>query len=105
VVRSNAPSCRSLELCGELTVRRPKFVLLTCHTPGMGRAELSAYLPTAIRPRGQPPRPAVVPRNGRRPAAAERGVCAVAWVNLAMPWRVFSAIIAEEDIHGHRPID
>jgi 23S rRNA (cytosine1962-C5)-methyltransferase len=33
-----------LELCGELTERRPKFVLLTCHTPGIGPAELSAYL-------------------------------------------------------------
>ena len=29
-----------LELCGELTERRPKFVLLTCHTPGIGPAEL-----------------------------------------------------------------
>jgi len=81
-----------LELCGELTVRRPKFVLLTCHTPGnwaggaCRRTWPTAYSATAAKP----------PRTGElyletagRPAAAERGVCAVAWVNLAMPWRVF----------------
>lgn len=33
-----------LTLCGELTQRRPKFALLTCHTPQFGPAELSAYL-------------------------------------------------------------
>ena len=33
-----------LEACGELVERRPKFMLLTCHTPGIGAAELSAYL-------------------------------------------------------------
>jgi len=37
-----------LELCGELTERRPKFVLLTCHTPGIGPAELSAYLSEGV---------------------------------------------------------
>jgi 23S rRNA (cytosine1962-C5)-methyltransferase len=37
-----------LELCGELTERRPRFVLLTCHTPGLGPAELSAYLSDGI---------------------------------------------------------
>jgi len=46
-----------LELCGELSDRRPKFVLLTCHTPGIGPAELSAYLSEGIFGAcGQPPR-------------------------------------------------
>ena len=46
-----------LELCGELTERRPKFLLLTCHSPGIGRAELSAYLSEGIFGAcGQPPR-------------------------------------------------
>ena len=46
-----------LELCGELTDRRPKFLLLTCHSPGMGPAELSAYLSEGIFGScGQPPR-------------------------------------------------
>lgn len=46
-----------LELCGELTERRPKFVLLSCHTPGIGPAELSAYLSEGIFGScGQPPR-------------------------------------------------
>ena len=46
-----------LELCGELTERRPKFVLLTCHSPGIGPAELSAYLSEGIFGAcGQPPR-------------------------------------------------
>jgi 23S rRNA (cytosine1962-C5)-methyltransferase len=46
-----------LELCGELTERRPKFVLLTCHTPGIGPAELAAYLADGIFGHcGQPPR-------------------------------------------------
>ena len=46
-----------LELCGELTERRPRFVLLTCHSPGIGPAELSAYLSEGIFGAcGQPPR-------------------------------------------------
>jgi 23S rRNA (cytosine1962-C5)-methyltransferase len=46
-----------LELCGELTERSPKFVLLTCHTPGIGAAELSAYLSDGMFGHcGQPPR-------------------------------------------------
>ncbi len=46
-----------LKLCGELTERRPKFVLLTCHSPGIGPAELSAYLSEGIFGAcGQPPR-------------------------------------------------
>jgi 23S rRNA (cytosine1962-C5)-methyltransferase len=46
-----------LELCGELTERRPKFVLLTCHSPGIGPPELSAYLSEGIFGAcGQPPR-------------------------------------------------
>jgi len=46
-----------LELCGELTDRRPKFLLLTCHSPGIGKAELSAYMSEGIFGScGQPPR-------------------------------------------------
>lgn len=46
-----------LELCGELTERRPKFALITCHTPGIGPAELSAYLSDGMFGHcGQPPR-------------------------------------------------
>jgi len=33
-----------LKLCGELTSERRAFVLCTCHSPGIGPAELSAYL-------------------------------------------------------------
>jgi 23S rRNA (cytosine1962-C5)-methyltransferase len=45
-----------LELCGELTERRPNFVLLTCHTPGIGPAELAAYLADGVFGHcGQPP--------------------------------------------------
>jgi 23S rRNA (cytosine1962-C5)-methyltransferase len=46
-----------LELCGALVEHRPKFVLLTCHTPGIGPAELAAYLADGIFGHcGQPPR-------------------------------------------------
>jgi 23S rRNA (cytosine1962-C5)-methyltransferase len=46
-----------LSLCGELTERRPKLVLLTCHSPGIGPAELSAYLSEGIFGAcGQPPK-------------------------------------------------
>ncbi len=46
-----------LELCGELTAKRRAFVLCTCHTPGIGAAELSAYLSDGIFGHcGQPPR-------------------------------------------------
>lgn len=46
-----------LQLCGELTERRPKFVLLTCHSPGIGPAELSAYLSEGMFGScGQPPK-------------------------------------------------
>ncbi|MCA9230183.1 MAG: class I SAM-dependent methyltransferase [Planctomycetales bacterium] len=37
-----------LELCGELTSERRVFILGTCHTPGIGAAELSAYLADGI---------------------------------------------------------
>ena len=33
-----------LELCGELTADSRAFVLVTCHSPGIGPGELSAYL-------------------------------------------------------------
>ena len=46
-----------LALCGELTERRPKFVLLSCHSPGIGPADLSAYFSEGIFGAcGQPPR-------------------------------------------------
>jgi len=46
-----------LELCGKLTARRRAFVLCTCHTPGIGAAELSAYLSDGVFGNcGQPPR-------------------------------------------------
>jgi 23S rRNA (cytosine1962-C5)-methyltransferase len=46
-----------LDLCGELTERRPKFALVTCHTPGIGPAELAAYLADGLFGHcGQPPR-------------------------------------------------
>lgn len=37
-----------LALCGELLAERRQFVLLTCHTPGIGQAELSAYMADGI---------------------------------------------------------
>lgn len=33
---------------GKLVDKRPRFVLLTCHTPGVGPAELAAYLSEGI---------------------------------------------------------
>jgi hypothetical protein len=38
-----------LALCGELTERRPRFLLLTCHTPGYDVATLQAMLREAFR--------------------------------------------------------
>lgn len=37
-----------LELCGKLTQAKRSFVLCTCHSPGIGQAELSAYLADGI---------------------------------------------------------
>jgi 23S rRNA (cytosine1962-C5)-methyltransferase len=37
-----------LGLCGQLTKEHRAFVLLTCHSPGIGPAELSAYLAEGI---------------------------------------------------------
>jgi 23S rRNA (cytosine1962-C5)-methyltransferase len=37
-----------LKVCGELTSERRAFVLVTCHTPGIGPGELSAYLAEGI---------------------------------------------------------
>ena len=46
-----------LNLCGELTAERRAFLLCSCHTPGIGPAELSAYLSDGIFGHcGQPPR-------------------------------------------------
>lgn len=45
-----------LSLCGELVERQPAFFLATCHTPGVGPAELSAYLADGVFGHcGQPP--------------------------------------------------
>lgn len=45
-----------LELCSELTERRPGFLLATCHTPSVGVSELTAYLSDGIFGHcGQPP--------------------------------------------------
>jgi 23S rRNA (cytosine1962-C5)-methyltransferase len=45
-----------LELCRKLTADRLKFALCTCHTPGIGAAELSAYLSDGLFGHcGQPP--------------------------------------------------
>jgi 23S rRNA (cytosine1962-C5)-methyltransferase len=59
-----------LEVCGALVERRPKFVLLTCHTPGLGPADLSAYLADGVFGHcGQPPRTgelALETADGRR---------------------------------------
>ena len=37
-----------LSLCGKLTAKRRAFVLMTCHTPGLGPAELEAYLADGV---------------------------------------------------------
>jgi 23S rRNA (cytosine1962-C5)-methyltransferase len=59
-----------LKLCGELVERRPRFVLVTCHTSGIGPAELSAYLADGMFGHcGQPPRTgelALEAADGRR---------------------------------------
>ena len=59
-----------LTLCGELTADRRAFVVVTCHTPGMGPAELAAYLAEGIVGHcGQPPDAGelfLTTRGGRR---------------------------------------
>jgi 23S rRNA (cytosine1962-C5)-methyltransferase len=46
-----------LELCGELTSERRAFLLVTCHSPGIGPAELGAYVADGIFGHcGQPPK-------------------------------------------------
>ena len=45
-----------LELCKQLTTGRLKFAICTCHTPGLGGAELSAYMSDGLFGHcGQPP--------------------------------------------------
>ncbi len=45
-----------LELCGQLTAESRAFVLVSCHSPGIGPAELAAYLADGIFGHcGQPP--------------------------------------------------
>jgi 23S rRNA (cytosine1962-C5)-methyltransferase len=59
-----------LELCGELTGENRAFVLVTSHSPGIGPAELSAYLSEGIFGHcGQPPKSGELylePSDGRR---------------------------------------
>jgi 23S rRNA (cytosine1962-C5)-methyltransferase len=46
-----------LKLCGQLTAENRAFVLVTCHTPGIGPAELAAYLAEGVFGHcGQPPK-------------------------------------------------
>jgi 23S rRNA (cytosine1962-C5)-methyltransferase len=45
-----------ITLCGELTANSRRFVLVTCHTPGIGPPELAAYLSEGLFGHcGQPP--------------------------------------------------
>lgn len=45
-----------LELCRDLTAENRRFIVATCHTPGIGPAELAAYLSDGIFGHcGQPP--------------------------------------------------
>ena len=45
-----------LELCGQLTAESRAFVLASCHSPGIGPAELAAYLADGVfGDCGQPP--------------------------------------------------
>lgn len=64
-----------LNLCKELTEGRPKFVLLTCHTPSIGTAELSAYLSDGLFGHcGQPPKSGTLylkTSSGRKLASGE----------------------------------
>jgi 23S rRNA (cytosine1962-C5)-methyltransferase len=59
-----------LNVCGELTTQRRSFVLVTCHTPGIGPAELAAYLAEGIFGNcGEPPAAGELflkTRDGRR---------------------------------------
>ncbi len=42
-----------LQLCGELTAERRRFVLLTCHTPGFDSARLEGMMNDAFGPKGR----------------------------------------------------
>ncbi len=42
-----------LQLCGELTAERRRFVLLTCHTPGYDSARLEGMMNDAFGPEGR----------------------------------------------------
>lgn len=59
-----------LDLCRQLTESRRLFVLTTCHTPGVGPAELSAYVSEGLFGHcGQPPATgelSLATREGRR---------------------------------------
>jgi 23S rRNA (cytosine1962-C5)-methyltransferase len=59
-----------LKLCRELTSENRAFVLVTCHSPGIGPAELSAYLTEGLFGHcGQPPKAGelfLATQDGRR---------------------------------------
>jgi 23S rRNA (cytosine1962-C5)-methyltransferase len=59
-----------LDLCGKLTSRQPTLVLTTCHSPGIGPAELAAYTAEGIFGHcGQPPMAGMLSltsRDGRK---------------------------------------
>jgi 23S rRNA (cytosine1962-C5)-methyltransferase len=66
-----------LALCGQLTQPRRLFVLATCHTPGVGPAELSAYLSEGLFGHcGQPPATGELYLEARGGRRLESGVYA-----------------------------
>jgi 23S rRNA (cytosine1962-C5)-methyltransferase len=66
-----------LALCRQLTEARRLFVLATCHTPGVGAAELSAYLSEGLFGHcGQPPATGQLWLEAKRGRRLESGVYA-----------------------------
>lgn len=66
-----------LELCGELTSSNRLFVLCTCHTPEIGKAELSAYVSEGLIGHcGQPPRVSELTLRSTDGRTLPSGICA-----------------------------
>lgn len=67
-----------LDLCSQLTANTRLFILCTCHTPEIGKAELSAYVSDGIVGHcGQPPRVSELQlRSSADGRALPSGVCA-----------------------------
>lgn len=66
-----------LELCGQLTSQHRQFVLCTCHTPGIGKAELSAYVSEGLIGHcGQPPSVSELTLNTADGRTLPSGICA-----------------------------